>query len=516
MTAEQSHPTNEPPTDPSRPSGPTPRMEATGLLSAGMVHDFNNLLTVINGYNEMLLNSSDLSDKARQCLILVRAAGQRAASLARALMDLSGRTAQEPRPVDINASVTELVALAQHLLPANVELSSVLAPGLRPVLADRCGILQVLLNLVVNSRDAMPDGGTVEIRTANVQPDSPSSTPHPLLPRGNYVLLTVKDNGTGMDEGTRQRIFEPFYTTKAPGSGTGLGLPMVQHIVKQSGGFLSIESAKGSGTTVRIYLPAAHGPAPADNGEMCAVPRGGRETILIVEDNPELRSLMRDFLGELGYGVLDAGSAGEAAQLSSGLDDRIDLLVSDVVLPDSTGRELAECLLESRPGMPVLYISGYPVQPARDGDQSPGAEFLAKPFDVNQLGDSVRSMLDRRKRKRILFVDDDAQVVMFASEVLRDAGYEVLVGEDGNVALALVEKEPLDLVITDLVMREREGLETMMRLRKSHPDLPVVAISGAFGGHFLRSAAMLGARATLAKPFSGEDLLNVVKNVFGS
>jgi CheY-like chemotaxis protein len=211
--------------------------------------------------------------------------------------------------------------------------------------------------------------------------------------------LTVTDNGVGMDEATRQRIFEPFDTTKTPGCGTGLGLPMVQHIVKQSGGFLSIESAKGKGTTVRIYLPASQDSGPADNSQ---------------------------------------------------------------------------------------------------AEQSNIAPFA-----------------DRRKQKRVLFVDDDAQVVMFASEVLRDAGYEVLVGEDGNVALSIAEKQPLELVITDLVMPGREGLETIIELKKSHPELPVIAISGAFGGHFLRSAALLGARATLTKPFSGEDLVNVVRMVLG-
>jgi CheY-like chemotaxis protein len=540
-----------------------PKLPAPGLLSAGLVHDFNNLLTVINGYNEMLLTSCELPEKARQCLTLVRGAGERAASLARSMMglsrsDFSNGTVLEPGPLDINASVSELVTLAQHLLPDNIELSAILSPGLRPVLADRCGMMQVLLNLVVNSRDAMPEGGKVEIQTADLPTDSPSANPRPYLPAGNYIQLTVTDNGTGMDEATRQRIFEPFYTTKAHGSGTGLGLPMVQHIVKQSGGFLSIESAKGKGTTVRIYLPAAPGGTPHDNSQPAPSDIalfGGHETILIVEDERDLRELMSEFLQRLGYAVLDAGSAAEAVELSGQLNHRLDLLICDLVLPDSTGRELAECLLESRPGLPVLYISGHPAQVAHDTPQ-PGAQFLDKPFTVVEFGESVRSILDCQipkrldcqipkrldcqipkrldcqkpkgldfqkpkgldfqKPKRVLFVDDDAQVVMFASEVLRDAGYEVLVGEDGNVALAIAEKEPLDLVITDLVMREREGLETMMKLKKSHPELPVIAISGAFGGHFLRSASLLGARATLAKPFSGEDLLNVVRTVLGS
>jgi two-component system, cell cycle sensor histidine kinase and response regulator CckA len=490
---------------------------APGFLPAGLVHDFNNLLTVINGYNAMLLTWCELPEKARQCLTLARSAGERAATLARSMMDLSRQTARAPQVIDVNELVREFVAVALYLLPANVELSAVLAADLRPVLADPCGVLQVLLNLVVNSRDAMPEGGKVEIQTASIYPDTPVSASHPYLPRGNYILLSVRDNGIGMDDATRQRIFEPFYTTKAGGSGRGLGLPMVQRIVKQNSGFLSVETAKGQGTTVRIYLPAAQASPAAGNTEITAsagLPSGARETILIVEGDAELRNLIRETLEHLGYSVLDAGSAAEAAELSAGLRDRVDLLVAELVLPDSTARELAACLRESRRDLPVLYISGDPLLVSVNDPSQP--DVLAKPFSPTEFGDNVRSILDRRSRKRVLFVDDDDQIVMFASEVLRDAGYEVLVGADGNVALSIVDSEPLDLVITDLVMREREGLETMMRLKKSHPQLPVVAISGAFGGHFLRSAVLLGVRATLAKPFSSEDLLNVVRMVLGS
>jgi hypothetical protein len=494
-------------------------LEAAGLLSAGIAHDFNNLLTVINGYNEFLLASNELPEKARECLTVVRGAGERAAALARALMAFGRRTPLEPRLVDINDSVSELVRLARHLLPPGVELSARLEPNLHAVFADRCAILQALQNLVVNSRDALPAGGKVEIRTANLTTDTAASGSHPYLPPGNYIVLTVSDNGIGMDDATRQRIFEPFYTTKPPGAGTGLGLPMVQHIVKQSGGFLSLKSTQGKGTTVRIYLPAAEGHASAENSETVeskSAPRCGHETILIVEDNLDLRNLIRDFLRGLGYAVLDAGSAAEAAELSDGLHDRLDLLLADVALPGSSGNGLADSLKESRPGLPVLHISGYPEQAALDGAAQSGAEFLAKPFTLTALAERVRSILDRQRRKRVLLVDDDARVVMFLSEVLRDAGFDVVSGDDGKVALSIVEKQPVDLVITDLVMRECEGLETMARLRKSHPGLPVIAMSGAFGGHFLKSAAILGARATLAKPFSRADLLTAVRTVLGS
>jgi CheY-like chemotaxis protein len=210
-----------------------------------------------------------------------------------------------------------------------------------------------------------------------------------------------------------------------------------------------------------------------------------------VEDDGDLRNLMREVLEQLGYSVLDAGPAAEAAELSAGLHDRLDLLVADLVLPDSTGRELAECLHETRPDLRVLYIPGNPLV-VSGNDPSP-PKFLAVLTGRNRRQGALQAGPSEAEARAVC--DDDDQVVMFASEILREAGYEVLVGEDGDVALAIVDKEPLDLVITDVVMREREWLETMMRLKKSNPELPVVAISGAFGGHFLRSAALLGARA---------------------
>jgi DNA-binding response OmpR family regulator len=491
-------------------------MEAARYLPAGMVHDLNNLLTVINGYNEILLASCELPEKARHCVAAACAAGQRAATLAHALMTAGPAIPLDPRQLDVNLCVSELVTLVRQLLPANIEISAVLAPDLPSVLADPCAIPQVLLNLVMNSRDAMPGGGKLEIETARASSAFTTASPSP--PRGNYVLLSVKDNGAGMDQATRQRIFEPFYTTH-PRSGSGLGLPMVRHVVNESGGFLSVESAEGEGTTVRIYLPATQaGAVPLEPQTVPTriIPAGSRENILVVEGHADLRCLIRDALAHLGYAVLEGTCGTEAEELSRGLADSLELLVVNAWLPDSTGPQLAARLREARPGLPVLFVSGHDAQADAIGELAADGDVLTAPFTLAELGGRVRAILDRRKRKRVLFVDDDEQVLMFAGEVLRNAGYEVLVGEDGNVALSIVEREPLDLVITDLVMREREGLDTMMRLRETHPSLPVIAISGAFGGAFLRSATILGARATLAKPFSGEDLVDVVRRVLRS
>ena len=477
------------------------QLATAGLLAEGIAHDFNNLLTIINGYNDLLLRSFRLPEDVRKYVAINRQAGGRAARLVRGLLASSGKMRLEPVALDLNASVRELASLANSFLPAHVEFSTELAADLETVRADPGGIQQILLNLLVNARDAMPEGGKLEIRTANLA----------LGAEGNYVLLTFSDTGSGMDEETKQRLFEPFYTTKGDGS-TGLGLHMVQQIVRESGGLVSVTSGKDTGTTVRIYLPAA-AERPIEEAPPQS-PRGGTEAILVVEDNCDLRHLLCTMLENLGYGVLEAESAAEAVELSRGLVGDIDLLVADAVLPDSTGSALARQLREDRPELPVLHISGY-AEESRSEAPGPEADFLSKPFTMEIFGQKVRSILDRRKQWRVLFVDDDAEVVMFASRVLRDAGFEVLVGANGSIALSTVQSEALDVVITDLVMPEREGLETIMRLRKSHPSLPIIAISGAFGGHFLKGATTLGASAILAKPFSGDELLEAVRTVLG-
>ncbi|MGB9455070.1 MAG: response regulator [Bryobacteraceae bacterium] len=491
-------------------------MQAVGLLAAGIAHDFNNLLTVMNGYSALLLTAHELPKEARELIAIIRDTGDRAAALVRGLLTFS-RMPQEPRIVDLSESVRELSALVRRLLPANIEFTTILETRLNMVLADPGCIQRALLNLVFNSRDAMPLGGKLEIQTANLTLDAASHESHPRLPAGSYILLTVSDTGTGMDDETKQHLFEPFHTSKPPSAGAGIGLSMVQQTVTQSGGYLSVQSEKGNGTTVRIYLPRSMGDKTPEASELNRTLPRGHETILIVEARPDVRRLLRTMLQSLGYSVLEAGSATEAAALSSGRAEVIDLLVVDVVPTDSTGVELARRLRESRPRLPVLYISGYAQDSAiLKSAQESGAELLAKPFTMAAFAERMHRILDRQKRHRILFVDDDATVALFASRVLREAGFEVLVVGNGSVALSTIETERPDLVITDLVMPGQQGLETIMMLRKSHPSLPVIATSGAFDGHFLKPAMMLGARATLPKPFSAEELLEAVRAALGT
>ena len=485
------------------------KMEAVGLLAAGVAHDFNNLLTVINGYSDVLLNKHHLPADARELIDGIREAGARAAGLARALLTFSRRKPQESRLVDLDACVRELQALASRVLPANIEVTAVAGDGSKTVWADPSFLQHALLNLVFNARDAMPQGGRLELRTASLAIDPDGAPPVP--PPGNYVLLTVRDTGSGMDEETRRRIFEPFYTSKPDGAGTGLGLPMVQYIVKQSGGFLAVESEKGHGTTVKIYLPRhAENEARPSDGPSAEPPRG-HETVLVVEESAEMRRFLHTMLENLGYAVLEAASAREAEAWSGNFAEVIDLLVTNLVLADSTGMALAHRLRTARAGLRALYISGASEKAAAAaGGPESGEDFLMKPFNLAGLAATARRLLDRPQPRKILFVDDDAGVALFAMRVLREAGFEVLVAGNRKVALHTLETEHPDLVITDLVLPDRGGLETIALMRQSRPSLPLIA-SSALGRHFLKMAEGMGARATLAKPFTAEELLEAVR-----
>jgi PAS domain S-box-containing protein len=367
------------------------KMEAVGRLAAGIAHDFNNLLTVINGYSEMLLEG-ELEEGMQDKLRSVRAAGDRAATLTHQLLAFSRQQVLQPRVLDLNAMVRALEPLLRRSIGEDIELTCRLAADLQPVQADPSQIDQVLMNLVVNARDAMPEGGRLEIETGNAELDEAFVKPHAGLGPGKYVRLRVRDSGTGMRPETQSHIFEPFFTTKPQGKGTGLGLPTVFGIARQSGGTVLVNSEWGRGTTMEVYLPAFQGSAkpvpmapPAAATERAT---GGQETVLVVEDEDGLRRLLLEVLRGRGYTVLDASRPEQALELSQDYSGRIDLLVTDVVMPNMNGPALAARLRQQRPALPVLFISGYS-EPA----QAP-RPFLKKPFPPEALAQAVRSLLD--------------------------------------------------------------------------------------------------------------------------
>jgi PAS domain S-box-containing protein len=373
------------------------RLEAVGQLAGGIAHDFNNLLTVITSYAALLLEDLGPSHEKRNDIQEIARAAERAATLTQQLLAFGRRQLLQPRVLDVNHTVTELERMLRRLLTADIELVTVLDPGLRPVRADPGQLEQVLMNLVVNARDAMPSGGTLTVETANVAIDGSYAGRHASAVRpGPYVRLAVSDTGHGMDDATQAHIFEPFFTTKESGKGTGLGLSTVYGIVTQSGGYVWCYSEPGRGTTFKIYLPHADAPAerPGDDIGTVAV-RRGRERVLIVEDDDAVRSVAQRILTSHGYAVLAAAGGAAALRLHDETTPPVDLVLTDVVMPEMSGAELARQLRARHPAIRVLFMSGYTGEAAiRQRVLEPGAAFIEKPFAPEALAAKVREILD--------------------------------------------------------------------------------------------------------------------------
>ena len=374
------------------------RMEAVGMLAGGVAHDFNNLLTIIAGYSDLILRSLGPGDANRHSAEQIVKAGEQAAALTRQLLAFSRRQVLQPRVLELNKLVASLSTMLQRVIGEDVELRLVLAPDLARVSADPGQIEQVLMNLAVNARDAMPKGGILTIETANRQLDESCAGRHVAMKPGQYVQLAVSDTGMGMDAATKARAFEPFFTTKE--AGTGLGLSTVFGIVKQSGGSVEVSSEPGSGTSFKVYLPRIDQPvfvAPEDSKGKTAC---GSETILLAEDDEMVRTLVRETLERAGYTVLECADPKEARRVSDQHKGTIHLLISDVVMPKLSGRELAEQLQARRPGMIVLYMSGYTDSAVLNrGILHHEVAFLQKPFTPSALTEKVREVLETNGNK---------------------------------------------------------------------------------------------------------------------
>jgi hypothetical protein len=436
------------------------------------------------------------------------------------LLAFSRKQIVQPQLLDLNELIGEDLNMVQRLVGEDIELETRLATPLGRVLADPGQMHQVLLNLVVNARDAMPLGGRLTIATSDVDVTEGDPAPHPGMAPGHYVLLSVADTGIGIQAEAREHIFDPFFTTKNQGAGTGLGLATVHGIVQQAGGAISFHSEPDRGTAFLIHLPRSEAAIPDYRGTVGTFgDPGGTETVLVVEDQDSVRKLAVRMLRERGYRILEAAHGDEALLLARTYAATIHLLLTDVVMPGMTGRELAEHLKAARPSMKVLYMSGYDEDMVTNrGLLDPGLLYIAKPFTPEALAEKVREALGPAPppvAARILVVDDERGVRAFLQKVLADAGYTVLAAEDGAQALKMVRAQRFDLVVTDLVMPEKEGIEIIRSMHKELPDLKIIAMSGAFGGGFLEVAKRLGANSTLAKPVTPEQLIAAVRSVLG-
>jgi two-component system, cell cycle sensor histidine kinase and response regulator CckA len=370
------------------------KMEAVGRLAGGVAHDFNNLLMVINGYTEVLLEQMEAGSAHHQKVQSIQQAADRAASLTRQLLAFSRKQLLELKVVEVNVVITDMERLLRPLIGENIELVTRLSPDAGRTRADAGQLEQVIMNLVVNAKDAMPEGGRITIQSADVRVTQ-QYREHRFIQPGRYVVISLSDTGHGMDKETQSRIFEPFFTTKEKGKGTGLGLSTVYGIVKQSGGYVFPESQPGTGTTFYIYLPRVEeaieqfSPVQALERE-----KGGSETVLLVEDEDSVRELVRETLITRGYKVLEAEDGEAGLRVAESYSDRIDLLITDVVMPGIGGRELVKRLLPLRPEIGVLYLSGYTEDAImHHGALEPGTSFLQKPFTLQGLARKVREVL---------------------------------------------------------------------------------------------------------------------------
>jgi len=371
------------------------KMEAVGKLAGGIAHDFNNLLTAINGYSELTMRKLRPEDPLRRNIEEIKKAGDRAAGLTRQLLAFSRKQVLQPKVFDLNTVVAELEKMLHRLIGEDIQLKTALHANLGSIKADPGQIEQVIMNLVVNARDAMPHGGKLTVETLNINLDEEYAAHHVAVKSGSYVMLSVSDTGCGMDEETQARIFEPFYTTKEQGKGTGLGLSTVYGIIKQSGGNIWVYSEVGQGTTFKIYLPRTASGAP-EYKRSTEPERSlrGSETILLAEDDEMVRNLVRTVLGTYGYQILEAVNGAAALSICEDSAEPIHLLLTDVVMPEMSGRDLANRFNHLRPDSKVLYMSGYTDESiVHHGVLDADAYFIQKPFAPDSLARKVREIL---------------------------------------------------------------------------------------------------------------------------
>jgi len=372
------------------------RMEAVGRLAGGVAHDFNNFLTVIQGYVGILMEQFPQGEAVREDLTAIREAAESAAQLTSQLLAFSRRQPQELRVLDVNAVVRDLDRMLRRVIGEDIDLVARLADELALVRTDVTQMEQVLLNLVVNARDAMPRGGKITLETANVELDTVYGLAKGVtIPPGRYVMIAVTDTGVGIPAAVQERIFEPFFTTKERGRGTGLGLATTYGIVKQSGGYIWVYSEVGEGATFKVYLPRVEGVPDAVARPSVATPVGGNETILLVEDEQRVREVATRILERAGYRVLPAGHGEEALSLAERHEGPIQLLITDIVMPNMSGKALADRLAEVRPDTPVVYMSGYTDNAiVHHGVLDEGTAYVQKPFTPDGLLRKVREVMD--------------------------------------------------------------------------------------------------------------------------
>ncbi|MDY6951804.1 MAG: response regulator [Thermodesulfobacteriota bacterium] len=500
------------------------KMEAIGTLAGGIAHDFNNILAALIGYTEMALEDAEEGSLLQQNLGEVLIAGNRAKGLVKQILAFSRQTDQESKPVQIRPIAEEALKLLRATLPATIEIRQDIRSD-SAVRANPTHVHQVLINLCTNAGQAMEEkGGTLDVMFVDVVIDADFAHDHPDMEPGPYVKLSVTDTGHGMAPEILERIFDPFFTTRKVGEGTGMGLSVVHGIVTSYGGTIRTYSEPGKGSTFDVYLPIIDRQAALQTWSEQAVP-GGTERILFIDDEETLSKMGKRMLESLGYDVTARTDGMEALELFRAQPDRFDLVITDMTMPKVTGADLAKEVMGIRPDIPIVLCTGFSATMDEKRAEAMGIKaFVFKPVLKGEMAMTIRQLLDSQKEKagqprpRVLVIDDDVGIRTMLRRLLEGAGYEVTEAPDGNQGIYLYRQDPVDLVITDIIMPEKEGLETIRELRRDFPKVKIVAISG--GGRiradeYLPMAEKFGADRTLAKPFDPKELLDAVHELVG-
>ncbi|MEI9991308.1 MAG: CHASE3 domain-containing protein [Rhizomicrobium sp.] len=465
------------------------KMEAVGQLTGGVAHDFNNLLQIISANLDLAAADARADPKTAERLQNAISAVERGSRLTAQLLAFARRQALDPRSTNLGRLLHDMTDLLRRTLGERVEIESIVSGGLWNTLVDPSQVENAILNLAINARDAMPDGGKLTIELANAYLDDSYAAQHAEVTAGQYVMLGVSDTGTGMPPEVVARVFDPFFTTKPEGKGTGLGLSQVYGFVKQSGGHVKIYSEPGQGTTVKIYLPRTRKPQEGLDPVSMADVVGGSETILVVEDDAGVRAAVVDILADLGYAVLKAESAEQGlAVIASGA--RVDLLFTDVVMPGPLNtREFARRAQELRPGLKVLYTSGYTQNAiVHNGRLDDDAHLLSKPYRKDDLARKIRGLLDDVAEpapaapatpRKVLVVEDVGLIRMTTVDMAQELGFDTAEAGDGAEALDILRSDPaIEILLTDLGLPGMNGRQLMAEARRLLPNLKIVIASG--------------------------------------